>query len=299
MRWISPLAVALFCVGCSGPEDLDEASLGGKGRFGLVYVNYDHDWAERGEAVLFTTTAQFVRYAAMAEDQVARLLALPLDPAKDLPAVDQCRTYDLSLELLAEEAVENEETGSIELLEAGNLRIQTDAQTVTLAPRHFPWLLPFISGVIYGEAQNGVVERVAGVKATAEGGEAVGAFAAQLDSPELPRLLQVAQGQPSPLVVASRSQPLAVRWSPAGAETGRNEVTYLELRYNKGKRDLALRCQLKDDGAFEVPASHLAGLVGKVPLEIARLKRAFFSASGLQRGELRVTVRDTAALQLQ
>lgn len=302
-RWllISLLLSGLLAApGCSGPDDVleDNSQLGEQGRFGLVYVSYDHDWADSGEAVLLTTTAQFVRYAAMDREQVARLLALPLQPERDLPELDACHVYDLSVDVVAEEALEAEETGSVELLEAGDLRIETEGHTVTLSPRHFPWLLPFISGVVYGEAQSNAVERVTGVRASAAGGEAVGAFSAQLSSPQLPRLLRVGSAEPSALVSAARGQSLALRWAPP-AEGAAEDVTYAELRFTRGKHDLALRCRLRDDGVFDLPASVLADPSGKVTLELVRLRRAFFDTAGLERGELRVAVRDTVTVDLR
>jgi hypothetical protein len=196
---------------------------------------------------------------------------------------------------VAEETLEGEETGSVELLEAGDLSIQTEGQTVTLSPRHFPWLLPFISGVVYGEAQSSAVEKVSRVKASAGGGAAVGTFTAQVASPELPRLQRIGMSEPAALVNATTSQPLALRWStPEGGS--RADVTYTELRFIRGKRDMALRCRVRDDGAFELPASTLADLSGKVTLEVVRLGRAFFNASGLDQGELRIAVRDTVTV---
>jgi hypothetical protein len=299
LRWMMLLTVVL--VGCSGPDGLyddEDASPGEQGRFGLVYVSYDHDWAESGAAAVLTTTAQFVRYSAMHWEQVARLLALPLDPDRDLPELEQCKTYDLSVDVMAEEALDAEETGSVELLEAGDLRIQTDGQTVNLSPRHFPWLLPFISGVVYGEAQNSVVNKVGAVKVAAEGGEAVGAFSAQVASPELPRLVRVGTTEPSALITAQRGA-LALRWAPAD-DAAKADVTYAELRYAKGKQDLALRCRVKDDGLFDLPASLMTEVLsGKATLEVVRLRRTFFNATGLKQGELRVAVRDRASLELK
>jgi len=295
LRWM-PVLLLVLVLGCSGPVDVEDDTALEQGRFGLVYVSYDHDWAETGDAVLLTTTAQFVRYAVMDRDQVARLLALPLDPDHDLPAADQCRLYDMSIDVAQEEELEEEETNSIELLEAGDLRIQTDGETVTLSPRHFPWLLPFISGVVYGEAQSSAVNKVSGVRASGAGGEAVGAFSAQVGSPELPRLLRVGAVEPSALITASRGG-LALRWSTG--EQGENDVAYAELRYTRGKRDLALRCRVRDDGGFELPASMLNELSGKSTLELVRLRRTFFTAGGLERGELRVAVRDRATVQFE
>jgi len=293
LMFLLPLALVMAC---SGADMLEEdAALGGHGRFGLVYVSYDHDWAESGDAVVLTSTAQFVRYSAMDREQVARLLALPLHPDRDLPALDRCQVYDLSVDVVAEETLENEETGSVELLEAGDLNIQTEERTVTLSPRHFPWLLPFISGVVYGEAQSSAVEKVSGVKASAAGG-AVGSFTAQVTSPELPRLLQVGAAEPAPLVNVASDEPLAVRWSTAAS--GGADVTYTELRYTRGKREMALRCRVRDDGAFELPVASLAELSGKVTLEVVRLRRSFFDTAGLDNGELRLAVRDTVTIEL-
>jgi hypothetical protein len=269
-------------------------------------VGYDHDWSDSGESLLLTSTAQFVRYSAMDRDQVARLLALPLDPERDLPEQEQCKVYDLSVEPLEEAAdadadadAELDHPKNVELLEAGDLRIQDESgKTLTLAPKHFPWLLPYISGVVYGEAQASLGKRAARIKASSTGGEAVGSFAAQIGCPALPRLQAIAGQKPTSVVLASRAQDLSLGWQTA-AEKQTGDVTYLELRYTKGKRDLALRCRPADDGSFSVPRALIAGLGdGRVTLELARLQQTGFSASGLDLGELRVTVRDRAQLEL-
>jgi hypothetical protein len=65
IRWKLMLLLSLaLLTACSGADMLDDAALGEQGRFGLVYVSYDHDWAESGQSVLLTSTAQFVRYSA-------------------------------------------------------------------------------------------------------------------------------------------------------------------------------------------------------------------------------------------
>jgi len=153
IKCVFPLVLALSW-GCSGPEGLEDGGLEAqKGRFGLVSVSYDHDWSDSGQALLLTSTAQFVSYTAMDRDQVARVLALPLDPESDLPSPESCKRYDLSVELFTDE-VDPNKPRNVELLEAGDLRIQTEeGKLVVLAPRHFSWLLPFISGVVYGESQ--------------------------------------------------------------------------------------------------------------------------------------------------
>jgi hypothetical protein len=258
--------------------------------------------------MVLSSAAQFVRFSALGREQVSRLLALPVDPERELPAAGRCRVYDLSPELAAgANAGDSEEQGSVELLEAGELQVQTSTRTVKLAPKHFPGLLPFISGVVYGEAEAALVEDTGGVRAVSSGGEAVGAFGVQVMSPELPRLLKVgaldfnalrsAQPlEPGARQALARDRDLSLRWTPP-TKAGAGDVTYLELRYARGKRDLALRCRPRDDGAFDVPQRELAEIGGRVVLEVARLRRTSFGASGLDQGELRVTVRDTATLE--
>ena len=290
------LAVVLV-LGCAGEPVAEEPTSGQGARFGLISVAYGHDWQESGEGMLLSTAAQFVRYTALNQDQVALLLALPLDPDRDLPGADKCRLYDLSVDAIAADVNKDDEQGNVELLEAGDLQIQTQGQRLVLAPKHFPGLLPFISGVVYGEAQAGLVELTGGVVATSAGGEAVGAFSAQLAAPLLPRLQRIADQTPAQAAMLARDRDLALRWQPQATTT--SDVTYVELRYSRGKKDLALRCRPQDDGQFDLPQALLSDISGKATLELARLRRTFFSAAGLDQGELRVTVRDVAQLQAQ
>jgi hypothetical protein len=286
---------SLALCACAGePPTGDEPNAPQAARFGLISVSYGHSWAESGEGMLLTTAAQFVRYSSLHRDQVGRLLALPLDPDRDLPGLERCRVDDLSVDL-ASSAPTEPESGSVELLEAGDLQVQTPGRNFRLAPKHYPGLLPFISGVVYGEAEASLVENAGKVRASSGGGE-VGSFVAQLGSPSLPRLLQVGQAQPSQAIGLLRDRDLAIRWQPpTDAQAG--DVLYVELRFSKGQREQALRCRPLDDGSFDVPQAMLAEVNGPAVLEIARLRRTPFSATGLDQAELRVTVRDTATLQ--
>lgn len=287
--------VGLLVCACSGEDGLGgEPSSSQEKRFGLVFISYEHDWLDDRDDALLTTTAQFVRYSAMDRDQVSRLLALPLDPAADLPPLDQCRSYDLSVDLAADVAPEYEEAGHVELLEAGDLRIEANGMAVTLAPRHFPGLLPFISGVIYGEAQTTTVRQSSLVAASSKGGEAVGRFAVQLRSPPFPRLMRVGQQAPCRTLVLEPRADVPITWQMS-TERG-DSTTYLELRHSRGKRDMAIRCQLLDDGAFVLPRALLTEASGRASLEISRLSRSPFQAAGLDQAEVRVTVRDTATV---
>lgn len=295
---IVPVLSFVISVACSGDEGLGaDAGLTSEARIGLVSVGYEHDWMENHDSALLTTTAQFVRYMDMDGDRVARLLALPLDPNRQLPAMDMCQTYDLSIQLATEATPGVDEAGYVELLEAGDLTIETDGTAVTLYPRHFPGLLPYISGVTYGEARASLVERGQRVMATSSGGESVGPFEASITSSNLPRLIRVGGNQPSNLLEIHAANPLMLEWEAGTKLTG--AITYIELRYSLGKRDLALRCRVQDDGAFIIPAEAMSEVRGRTRLEITHLQKASFMALGLEQGELRVTVKDAAELNIR
>ncbi len=143
-RWIALLIPMLVVgAGCSGEVGLADGSVGvQESRVGLVNVNYEHNWTDSHGAAQLTATAQFVRYSAMGREQVARLLALPLDPGHDLPALDRCQTHDLSIDLAEDAAMETEEQGYVELMEAGDLEVKANGHKVTLLPGTSPGCCP-------------------------------------------------------------------------------------------------------------------------------------------------------------
>lgn len=297
--WLSgPVGLMLALAGCSGEPPDDELESAVESSFGLVSVSYERDAsAEPGDVVL-KTRAQFVRYTAMDAEHVARLLALPLDPDRDLPGLDACKIYDLTLDL--DQDAFGEDSRHVELLDSGELRVQIIGQgdatgtSLTLRPTHFAGLLPFMSGMVYAEAQGAADrEQLGPVAVAADGGEAVGAFAAQAGSPQFPRLDRVAGKPPGESVRLPRGGSLELRWQPTADA---NDVTFVELPYLRGERELVLRCQPRDNGAFEIPAGLVAEVNAAKTLDVVRLRRSFFKASGLDRGELRVTVRERVSL---
>jgi len=301
-RWTPHFAwLALLLAACSGGEAIEDTGTAAEGSFGLMSVTYEHEGSEgTGDGLLLTSRAQFIHYNSMDAERVGRLLALPLDPTRDLPAADTCRVYDLTLDVEQDDRFDQEEAGHVELLEAGELRVETASGLVTLTPRHFPGLLPFISGVVYGEGDPAQVEELGTVEVSSDGGEAVGEFTAQAGSPALPRLLRVGSQTLDQALVVARGADLTLHWRPSDTP---DELTYLEVLFSKVRRDFALRCRLRDDGEFAVPAALIAEAAqatgGRLALELARMRQTSFSASGLDSGELRVTVRERAPFQVQ
>lgn len=295
-------------VACSG-EGLTESGPRAERSFGLLSVSYIHNWdADHGadNGAELATTAQFVRYSALDRDQVARLLALPLDPRRDLPTAGKCKLYDLSLDLGQEGVIEEDAESNVELLEAGNLRIETSEHQVTLKPKHYPGLLPFISGVVYGEAQSDRAGHPGRVTVAGDGGEAVGAFRLEAQSPLLPQLTEVAGVSPQRRPRMRRGEQLVIGWRLPG--TAGNSL-YIEIRPIGSERDVVLRCLPESNEThFTVPAERLVELGQKVlgttgstrlAVELSHIRREYFDASGLQQGELRLKSTDSATVQIQ
>jgi hypothetical protein len=289
------LALAIFGLACSGEPPADELDAPAESSYGLVSISFERDaGTAAAEGLVLKTRAHFVRYTAMDAENVARLLALPLDPDRDLPGQDTCKVYDLTLDLDQDAFGEN--ARHVELLDSGELRIQaasaTSPMSLTLKPSHFAGLLPFMSGMVYAEAQSAADgERLGPVAVAADGGEAVGAFVAQVASPQVPRLDRIGGRAVTTAPVPRGS--LELRWQPTSDPA---DVTFVELPYLKGERELVLRCQSRDNGAFEIPAALVAEAGTAKALDVVRLRRTFFKASGLDRGELRVTVRERVNL---
>lgn len=290
--WFSgPVGLMLALAACSGEPPADELESAVESSFGLVSVSYERDANTEAGEVLLKTRAQFVRYTAMDAEHVARLLALPLDPDRDLPPVNSCKVYDLTLDL--DQDAFGEESRHVELLDSGALRIEATGASLTLRPSHFAGLLPFMSGMVYAEAQGATGgDQLGLVAVAADGGEAVGSFAAQASSPQFPRLDRVAD-QPRGEAVRLPRGSIELRWQPTNDT---NDVTFVELLYARGERELVLRCRPRDNGAFEIPAGLVAEVSAAKTLDVVRLRRSFFKASGLDRGELRVTVRERVSL---
>lgn len=299
---IGILMLLVFSIGCSGGPEMGDESAWESHSVGLLSVTYGHDWSKDGAELLFTASAQFVRYTAIDQVQVARLLGLPLDPEKDLPPEDTCRIYDLTVDPNIEGTIEDTERGNVELLEAGDLQVETLNGVISLFPRHFPGLLPFVSGVVYGEALSTEVKKISGVKIFSQGGEEVGAFnVEQAESFVIPRLIQVGgRNLNREVIEMEKDKKMSLVWNASGSQ---DSVTYIEMELSEETSDFVLRCTLLDDGEFDIPPSILTEMIPNVPnefvLDINRINRKFFSATGLDQGELRVVVRDRVTVLFQ
>jgi hypothetical protein len=82
-----------------------------------------------------------------------------------------------------------------------------------------------------------------------------------------------------------------------------SEPLVLEARWSARGGTHAVRCRVRDDGAFSIPHDAFADLPATAALSSAtvtatRVSRAPFFAPGAGRGELTLALKDVAALQV-
>lgn len=237
--------------------------------------------------------AHFVRYrtADVELDQRAVATVLGLQHDDDL-AVGSCRAVDE-----AQAPAGRASSLDIALLDAGSLTIRNAGVVETvLAPKHYPELLPFVSGVVYGEedTQSRAPAGSARIEIEAEGGEDVGPF---VTSAMLPRAFPE-------LVVTRTGAGLELSWAALSNAATVPATVLIDLRWG-GARAGSVRCRAADDGHFAVArtSSTLAARLddalaqgAQVAASVSRSEQATLDAPGVGAGRLLVTLRDTATI---
>lgn len=294
MRRFGPIALAVvFAAGCSGRDAVRDA---GDAVRGLVRVDlsYTHSAGMLPGDARFDAQARFVRYRAFDAASVPTILGFA--DFETLP-LDGCKVSDGTAELdsaLAADGVAP--TAEVALLDAGNLELRGPIDRAAITPRHYPELVPFVSGVVYGGDEMSPVALVLGqpYQVAGEGGNEVGPFNATVTAPRSFPTLTIDQ--------LHRGSDLDVRWSTESTPTA--EPLLLEARWSSRIGGThTVRCRVRDDGAFSIPHEAFAELPATTTLSTAtvtatRLARAPFFAPGAGRGELTLALKDVAALQV-
>jgi hypothetical protein len=293
MRRFGPIALALvFAAGCTGRDgarDLGDAVRG----LVRVDLSYTHVAGAATTDARFDAQARFVRYRAFDAASVPTILGFA--DFESVP-LDGCRVFDGTAELDSALAADNvAPTAEVALLDAGNLELRGPIDRAAIVPRHYPELVPFVSGVVYGGDELRPVALALGqpYQVTGEGGNEVGPFAATVTAP---------RSFPSLTVdLLHRGSDLDVRWATESAPAG--EPLVLEARWSSRGGTHTVRCRVRDDGAFSIPHDAFTDLPATAALSSAtvtatRLSRAPFFAPGAGRGELTMALKDVAALQV-
>jgi hypothetical protein len=295
MRRLPSIVFALVfaAVGCS---DRDGARDAGDSARGLVRVElaYTHATGAPATDVRFDAQARFVRYRAFDPASVPTILGFT--DFESLP-VDGCRVADGTAEL--DEALAGDSVlpaAEVSLLDAGRLELRGPVDRAALMPRHYPELVPFVSGVVYGGDETAPVSLALGqsYQVWSEGGSEVGPFSAIVTAPRAFPALTV-----EPL---RRGNDFELRWvtEPGSAAV---EPLLVEVKWTSRAGTRTVRCRVRDDGNFSIPhegfdALPSASALTSFTATATRLSRSTLSAPGVGRGELTVALKDVAAVQV-
>jgi hypothetical protein len=279
--------LALPLAACSGPVADKDA---GDTTLNLVRVDLSYTRGSDQESPRFDAQADFVRARDFDPKAVPTLLGFP--DFDDLP-LDTCRVSDGTAAL--DDAIADgmqRDTAEVALLDAGHLELYGAGGRSQLVAHHYPELVPFVSGVVYGTAEGDGLSLVPGQSYTVigDGGEDVGPFQGTASAPQsFPEL------QPS---VLHSGAPLELRWSRGGTEP-----LLIEVKWSSRIGGRAVRCRVADDGQFTIGRESFetlppAGQLANIAIVVERAGRAQFDAPGIGHGELAIELRDAMALQV-
>ena len=295
MKRFSSIALALvFAAGCTGREGVRDA---GDAVRGLVRVDlsYTHVAGTTTVDPRFDAQARFVRYRSFDTASVPTILGFA---DFDGVPLDGCRVSDGTAELdsaLAADTVAP--TAEVALLDAGHLELRGPIDRAAFTARHYPELVPFVSGVVYGSDETSPVALGLGqpYQVAGEGGNEVGPFNVTLTAPRSFPTLSVD--------LLHRGSDLDVRWATDAAPTATAEPLVLEVRWSSRNGTRTVRCRARDDGAFSIPHDAFAELpatsaISSATVTASRVARVPFFAPGAGRGEVTLALKDVAALQV-
>jgi hypothetical protein len=282
-------------LGCSSQSDVRDA---GESVRSLVRVDLSYTRLVGGaEEPRFDAQAHFVRYTAAGSPREIDRSGVPtiLGMADfEGMALDSCRVADGTADL--DEALGDVPFAGapteVALLDAGRIEVRGPVDRAALLPHHYPELVPFVSGVVYGgnELQPVALGLGQPYQVTGEGGEEVGPFVASATAPRaFPGLT---------LEPYRRGSDLELRWGDPGEAM---EPLLIEVRWSWRSGSRSVRCRVRDDGAYTVPHEVLASLPAQAvsaTVTATRQQRGPLGAPGAGRGELTLSLRDQAPLQV-
>src|SRR6478752_3029881 len=183
MRTPLPLIAALLIplAGCSGRDAVRDA---GDSTHSLVRVDlsYTHMAGAPLADVRFDAQAHFVRYRSFDPQSVPTILGFA---DYDGIPLDACKAYDGTAALDQALGAESLNIAEVSLLDAGRIDVRGPADRAALRAVHYPELVPFVSGVVYGgdDARPLTLGLGQAYQVTGDGGEEVGPFTAAVAAP--------------------------------------------------------------------------------------------------------------------
>lgn len=253
--------VFLAATGCSAvvagapSEDSDAQSTSVTGVI-VVDRTVTSDDATRGEA-----SARFVKMRGVIDDGALRLASASLD----LPPIGECA-----------KAQDQASSRAVELLDVGQISIESSGQHVLLAARQVPDVVDLVSGTMYSaRIDEQTMPSGSDVAVLVAGSTDVPAFSVRATAPDAPTAVHV---------TALDASNIELTWTPG------SDAIYVVAGSTRGG---ALTCSFDDDGRAILPASALNADEGS--LAVHRVRREKLSIPGLDGGELRFDFARTVA----
>ncbi len=291
----SALALALGCA-----EELPSRELGSSApasRFGHLSITYSEHRVPGGVDPQVIASGLFARHIGVSKTDVVSAI-VSSDGFDDTPVVGACRVESRALGLRPGE------DHFVDLVDAGELRVNAPAGSVRLDRRSFPEVYPAVTGLTYeGTLPRPELGEDTPLRIEGRGSYEVGPFVVEATLPAVPSLLAV-DGTPvtGPYAAVRWDADLEVRW--AVPEPNRRAATALidvvVLGYD---RVTTLRCATPDSGLALLPRAGLAALAdarqpdATTRLVVQRVRHAPFAAAGIHGGEVVVSSRDAVLVE--
>jgi hypothetical protein len=188
------------------------------------------------------------------------------------PAVDNCVEQPPSPE--AELGLDLRSLGHLELLDAGEVAIETERAAINLAPRAFPTVSQLVSGVTYTTRDQSLEPLPAALRYRfrTAGSASLPALNLSAIAPESLRHVTVSGLPIEETFTVPATAPLDVTWLPA-AQGNPSDVVVLELTSDVASH--SVRCAFRDDaGVGTLPPELTKRVAGPGLLSVHRVRRA-------------------------
>ncbi len=289
----SLLALSLTAIGCQGRD----ASPGiGESNGNLVRVELGYTQVAGQSELGFDVQAHFVQYRSFDSASIPALLGLSDFSSVALEScseTDSIRDLDRALASATASSATGVAPSEVALLDAGRLELLGPQDRAALTPRHYPDLVPFVYGVVYGGDEQSPISLALGqsYQVSSEGGAEVGPFAVSAVAPQAFPTLSIGNFE--------AGRPLELHWMDA--TPGEPILLELKTAWRGGSR--SVHCRVSDTGAFIVPRELVTALLQpnliSASISAARVKRANLEAPSAGRGELVIALRDVVPIQVQ
>jgi hypothetical protein len=247
------------------------------------------DAAEAGRtpAARASASAYFLRLSVAADERVAaRLVGADLT----LPAPGTC----VKVEPTRDEGLKLASLGPVDLVDVGEVSVESGETRATLSARAFPDLMDLISGVVYASRDDTSLPAADGAyRVRISGSTSLSPLLLAATTPAPVTDLRIGD-TPADLgpIVLARSF-LSVTWQPAGADS-----IYVELSSSDTGSVERVRCAFGDDGHALVNEEDLPRGNAQ-SLAVHRLRRQPLGPFGLDGGEIRFDEAVTTNLRFE